>query len=105
MSSVMQGFPPNVKDQVTLENWRTAPFNQWAFHHVREIVPSAIISNNPDDVWRLEKGKDLNSSIDIEHSMNETSSDAMVILQSGKLVKEIYRNGMDQRSPHILMSV
>ena len=39
MSSVMQGFPPNVRDQVTLENWRTAPFNQWAFHHVREIVP------------------------------------------------------------------
>ena len=105
MSSVMQGFPPNIRDQVTLENWRTAPFNQWAFHHVREIVPSAIISNNPNDVWHLEKGKDLNSSIDIEHSMNETSSDAMVVLQSGKLVKEIYRNGMDQTSPHILMSV
>ena len=48
MSSVMQGFPPNVRDQVTLENWRTAPFNQWAFHHVREIAPSAIISNNPN---------------------------------------------------------
>ena len=27
--------------QVTLANWRTAPFNRWAFHHVRELVPSS----------------------------------------------------------------
>jgi hypothetical protein len=31
--------------QVTLANWRTAPFNRWAFHHVRELVPLADIAH------------------------------------------------------------
>lgn len=39
----MQGFPRPPDPQVTLANWRTSPFNRWAFHHVREIVPSADI--------------------------------------------------------------
>ena len=43
----MQGFPPAPGAQVTLANWRTAPFNRWAFHHVREIVPTADIPNDP----------------------------------------------------------
>ena len=37
--------------------------------------------------------------------MESTNSDAVVVLQSGKLIKEIYRNGMDENSQHILMSV
>ena len=49
MSEVMQGFPSSQPNQVTLANWRTAPYCHWAFHHVREIVPSAEIQNNPAD--------------------------------------------------------
>jgi hypothetical protein len=105
MSLVMKGFPPKDPDQVTLSNWRTAPFNKWGFQHVREIIPSANIANNPKDVWSLTKGKDNLSSIDIETVMESTNSDAVVVLQSGKLIKEIYRNGMDGNSQHILMSV
>jgi len=105
MSLVMKGFPPKEPDQATLSNWRTAPFNKWAFQHVREIIPSANIANNPKDVWSLTKGKDSLSSIDIETVMESTNSDAVVVLQSGKLIKEIYRNGMDESSQHILMSV
>ncbi len=44
---LMHGFPPLPEGQVTLANWRTAPFNRWAFHHVREILPSADIANDP----------------------------------------------------------
>jgi hypothetical protein len=40
--TVMQGFPP--AQPATLANWRTPPFNRWAFQHVREIVPSAEIA-------------------------------------------------------------
>ncbi len=56
MSEVMQGFPSSQPNQVTLANWRTAPYCHWAFHHVREIVPSAEIQNNPADVWSLKIG-------------------------------------------------
>ena len=91
MSLVMKGFPPQKTDQATLGNWRTAPFNKWGFQHVREIIPSANIANNPKDIWSLTKGKDNLSSIDIETVMESTDSDAVVVLQSGKLIKEIYR--------------
>jgi len=49
----MNRFPSLAADQVTLANWRTAPFSRWAFHHVREIVPSADIPNDPADVMPL----------------------------------------------------
>ncbi len=44
---LMDGFPPRLDTQVTLANWRTSPFNGWAFHHVREILPSADILHDP----------------------------------------------------------
>ncbi|MHC5035036.1 MAG: hypothetical protein ACYTFZ_08375, partial [Planctomycetota bacterium] len=40
-------MPDDSKDpagQATLANWRIAPFNRRAFHHVREIVPTAEIA-------------------------------------------------------------
>ncbi len=42
-----------LNDQVTLANWRRAPFNQWSFQHVRELVPSADIANDPGAVRAL----------------------------------------------------
>ena len=49
----MDGFPPPAEGQVTLANWRTPPFNRWAFQHTREIVPTADIANDPERVWAL----------------------------------------------------
>jgi hypothetical protein len=54
MSKVMQEFPPEEPNQATLDNWRKAPYCNWAFHHVRELVPSAEIQNDPANVWELE---------------------------------------------------
>jgi hypothetical protein len=54
---LMDGFPPSPEHQVTLANWRTSPFNRWAFHHVRELIPSADISNDPAVVLPLPSGQ------------------------------------------------
>ena len=105
MSEVMQGFPSSQPNQVTLANWRTAPYCHWAFHHVREIVPSAEIQNNPVDVWSL-KSSSLNlDKIDLDEAIIQTDTDALVILHNDEIVYETYRNGMTARDPHILMSV
>jgi CubicO group peptidase (beta-lactamase class C family) len=110
----MSGFPSAESDQVTLANWRTAPYIKWAFQHVREIVPSADIPNAPSDVWELvSEPKDL-SSFRFEHSgkqcsidkfLDETDTDGLVILHRGKVILERYDNGMTSNTPHILMSV
>lgn len=103
--TIMQGFPPATEDRATLANWRTAPYCHWAFHHVREIVPSAEIANDPDNVWTLPEGDLDLGSAGLSAGLGKIQSDALVILHKGKLVHESYRNGMTAADPHILMSV
>lgn len=92
-------------DRATLANWRTAPFNRWAFHHVRELMPTADIPNDPARVRPLPRGEAGFKDVDIEGFLRETDTDGIAILHRGKLVFERYANGMTDETPHILMSV
>ena len=115
MTRLMHGFPPSANGQVTLANWRQAPFCRWAFHHVRELVPSAEIGNDPDDVheWpidRVEIGDipieaDGIRPLSFDEFLVDTSTDGIVVARGGRIVFERYANGMTQTTPHILMSV
>ena len=111
----MLEFPPKPEHQVTLANWRTAPLNHWAFQHVREIVPSADIPNDPRNVWELaEKPVDL-SGLQLESAdggpigfsrfLERTGTDGFVVVHGGRIVAESYGNGMTAETPHILLSV
>lgn len=103
--TLMQGFPPAPAGQVTLANWRTPPFNRWALHHVREIVPSAEIAHDPENIWHLPlAGADL-SGLGLAEALAATATDAIVVLHQGRIVFEHYTNGMARNTPHILMSV
>ena len=88
--------------QVTLANWRTAPFNRWAFHHVRELVPSADIPHDPARVRPLPRAE---AALSIDSFLGETDTDGMAIVHRGRLVFERYAHGMTEETPHILMSV
>jgi CubicO group peptidase (beta-lactamase class C family) len=112
---MMKNFPVPEQEQVTLANWRTAPFCKWAFHHVREIVASADIANDPDNVAELAEAPenlsgvavadDAEKSLDLAAFMAATDTDGLVILKGGRIIHESYANGMDAGTPHILMSV
>ena len=101
----MHGFPPAADAQVTLANWRTSPFNHWAFHHVREIVPSADIPNDPATARDLGAAPGDLSAVDIDEFFQATDTDGLVIVHRGRIVYERYANGMTPDHPHILMSV
>ncbi|MGE5639217.1 MAG: serine hydrolase domain-containing protein [Clostridia bacterium] len=103
MTLLMHRFPSPPDAQVTLANWRTAPFNRWAFHHVREIVPSAEIANDPAGVAPLEGSARSHPALDA--LFDETGTDGLLVLRHGRLAYERYANGMTPESPHILMSV
>ena len=114
MTGLMQGFPPAPESRVTLANWRTPPFNQWAFHHVRELVPSADIANDPNGVRALPAAPvdlsqvrvpDGGGAISFDAFLERTNTDALVVLHRGRLVYEHYANAMTAETPHILMSV
>jgi len=97
---LMAGFPSRPDEQVTLANWRTAPFNQWAFHHVRELLPTADI---PHDGVRI-PGAGA-KALTLDQALKATNTDGLVVLHRGSIVLERYFNGMSERSPHIFMSV
>ena len=91
--------------QVTLANWRSSPFNRWSFHHVRELIPSADIANDPRHIREL-------PSRNLDRTRNKAwtfridpDTDGMAIVHRGRLVFEHYANGMTPETPHILMSV
>jgi len=86
----------------TLANWRAAPFNRWAFHHVRELIPTADIANDPRRIRELPAQK---QNLDLTQFLAETQTDGFVILHRGRRVAEHYGNGTTDETPHILMSV
>lgn len=106
-------FYPSHDDPATLANWRTAPYSQWAFHHVSDIVPSAVIKHSPKHMKPLPAGPDLKvpsfdfdgETYDLEQFLNATSTDGLVLLHKGRLVYETYRTGMTASDQHILMSI
>jgi CubicO group peptidase (beta-lactamase class C family) len=111
---LMTGFPPPPESQVTLANWRTAPFSRWAFQHVREIIPSADIPHAPERIWVLPSAPAELSTfsfaydgarLDFDGFLAATDTDGIVVLHRGAVVAERYAHGMTRQTPHILMSV
>lgn len=115
MTTLMDGFPPAPEGQVTLANWRTAPFNKWAFQHVRELIATADIANDPENVRALPADRQSldgitfedaqGSRISLDHFLARSHTDGFVVLHKGRLIYERFFNGMTPRTPHILMSV
>jgi CubicO group peptidase (beta-lactamase class C family) len=86
----------------TLANWRLPPHNRWAFHHVRELIPTADIPSDPKRVRVLEAKPE---ALDLDALLAETDTDGIAVIRRGKLIYERYFNGMSEETPHILMSV
>lgn len=100
--------------RVTGANWRTWPFNRWAFQHTRMLVPSmplagadapTPLAEHPADLSGLRFADENGEVIDWEAYVASTYTDAMIVLHRGAVVYETYRNGMTVATPHHLFSV
>src|SRR5947207_15273615 len=83
MTDLMNGFPPASHGQVTLANWRAAPFNRWAFQHVREIVPSADIPHDPSKALPLPIAPTNIDGLRIPNAEGPTLTPNKFFLQAG----------------------
>jgi CubicO group peptidase (beta-lactamase class C family) len=107
-------LPSDGAAQADRTNWRTAPFSQWAFRHVGEIIPTAPIPCDPAQAWPLppaSRGLDgfhlstpKGPGLDLAGFMEATAGDALIVLRDGEVVHEAYANGSDAGTPHIIMS-
>ncbi len=113
--TLMQGFPPLPENQVSLANWRQAPFCSWGFCHVAEIIPSATIANDPSNIRHLEEAPEdvIGISIDgpegrtvsVADVLNLTDTDGFIVLHGGQIACEQYRRHLTPDTRHIIFSV
>jgi CubicO group peptidase (beta-lactamase class C family) len=113
--ALMKGSPPfGPESQVTLANWQDAPANKWGFQHARELVPTARIRRGSGPTWILEReerdvrgvtfeANDLRQTVG--QMLEATHTDGFLVIHRGKIAAEYYFNGMQEDTPHLLMSV
>lgn len=102
------------RNSVTLANWRTQPYSQWAFHNASELVPSVIITSTrkPEipirDLGTLErlKVRSLTSAlVTLPQFLIENATDAFVVMRKGVIAAEWYAHHYDPAQPHLLFSI
>jgi CubicO group peptidase (beta-lactamase class C family) len=108
--------------QVTNENWQTPPQLAWAFQHVADLFPTAVISRGTGPVAPLAAAAGLAASTTalsqvvvtspydgtkstVEGIIGTTWTDGWIVLHDGVAVAEEYRGGMTPATLHLLMSV
>jgi CubicO group peptidase (beta-lactamase class C family) len=114
-TALMQASPASAEDQVTLANWRLAPFNRWSFSHVSEIIPSAIIAHDPARMIPLamapaELGGISYRTVDgksgsVAGMLADTFTDGFLVLHQGRITTEKYAAALAANRPHIVFSV
>ncbi|PTU74471.1 serine hydrolase domain-containing protein [Pseudomonas mangrovi] len=114
---LMQGFPPAADRRVTAGSYmRQYPQARWAFHHMRELLPSRSIPRGAGPASPLPAGADRSAEIEalrfngasgelsFAEYLKNTYTDGVIVLLEGKVVYQRYF-GMPEEQPHIMWSM
>ena len=113
----LEGAPQVQGAPATAENWQEPPFNRWAYWHIREILPTYLVSRGAGPARGLPASAataDLlgigltridGSAGTVGAVFEDTFTDAYVVLKDGELVSEWYGPEGAPDRPHALMSV
>ena len=102
--------PPGISG----ETWQFGPLNRWAYVHLREILPTKEIPNNPSVVSvisGLDKVSDdivinlNNRPVKLSEIMENLFVDGVLVINDGTAVIERYGGYLTPDKPHILWSV
>jgi hypothetical protein len=99
---------------LNLANWRQPPHGRWAFHHVREVIPSepiyrggqsAALPNDPVVLDGITVSGPNGETWSMEQWREASSTDAVLVAHQGRLVHEWYADEAIEDHPHIVFSV
>lgn len=99
---------------VPRDAWDRAPWNRWSFLHVRDILPTAVVSPGPGPAPPLPRAErnldDLEVTADgkpatLATYLAQSFTDGFLVLKDGAVVYERYLNGMDAATLHLSQSV
>jgi len=110
---IMQGSPPSLSPPFL--EWDRAPWNRWTFQHVREVLPTAEVWRGSGPVRNFARAEHDLDQLAVTSSegkpttlaglLDETYTDAFLVIKNGKIAYERYFNGMNERSLHLAQSV
>ena len=102
------------RNSINLANWRLSPYNRTSLTRVREILPTANIAAGKarvplqralHDFGRLSFARPAGGETTIANFLDESFTDAWLVLHRGTVVHEWYRTEEASVAPHILFSV
>ena len=112
-SSAFEAAYGFARSDVRLHNWRQAPWNVWAFRHVSELIPTARITATPglvedpsvDPEGLLDRTFSIGGeTTTIGDALRKTSTDALVVMKSGRVIADYHAPHFTAQSRHILFS-
>ena len=115
MKDIMQGFPVPPERRVPHGDWDRAPWNRWTFQHVRELVPTTevwrgngpvqALEHNPQSLADIEFDTSQGHRATLQHWIDRSFTDGILVLHRGAVVFEQYHNGMHERTLHLSQSM
>ncbi|MGE0501396.1 MAG: serine hydrolase domain-containing protein [Rhizobiaceae bacterium] len=107
----MHGF---VRSDVTLENWRTAPFSRWSFRNVPELLPVSMISGaaateepvaSPGLFEGLSVRHPAEGSIAAVEHFRRSHADEYLAMRDGVVLDRWVAPHAEPDRPHIVFSI
>jgi CubicO group peptidase (beta-lactamase class C family) len=112
---IMQGFPPVPDKIVRLGTVLKYPNGRWAFHHMRELGPTAAVWRGEGSPSKLPIASRSLESVEFDDAegrrigiadwQRSTYTDGLIVLHKGKVVHEQLHAGMLAREPHAMWSL
>lgn len=107
------GVMPPGRPLITLANWQEAPNQEWAFQHMRELMPSHVIDGTdtprplavqPQSLGAIAVQTPDGAST-VDDVVETTDTDGFLVIHNGEILEERYREPMTARRRHLVMSV
>jgi CubicO group peptidase (beta-lactamase class C family) len=105
---LMQGFPPPPDKRVLPDNFIWPPQNRWSFQHLREVQPTreiwrgdgpvSVLPTHTQELGGVSGTVREGRVMSIDQLLDESHTDAFVVVHRGNIVFERYMNGM---APHV----
>ena len=93
-------------EQPTLDTWQEGPHNRWTFAHLGELLPTASVTRRfpAAPAGATERLSSL-AVPRLRQRLEETYTDAFLVLQRNEVIAEYYRPGFAPDDLHLVMSV
>jgi CubicO group peptidase (beta-lactamase class C family) len=112
---LMTGFPPPPDKVIKLSTVLKFPNGRWAFHHMRELGPTAqvwrgdaqpsVMREMPQAMDTLAFEDDKGGKTTLADWQRGTYTDGLLVLHKGAVVYQKYYAGMAANQPHSLWSM